>query len=279
MAFLSAIAVFSPIVWLQPASAASITGSSTSCVFSCNSTDDSSSNQNGSTLRDINLSSTISYNGGNASGGFTGSFGTLRAFSFSQSAPDNDQYTSGTYASSGGRGEVNDSFTVESSTLTSGAPVTLLFTLSIDGSLLHNEILPDDLFGNAYASARFLAADDYRTIGLNYNTPPRVAGLAAVQVNQVLTGILNTAVGRQGYLIYSLGAGTYLRGGPASASADFGHTSRFFIDSQTAGVVLTSSSGHNYASPTAEPVPTPALLPGLIALSAALRRQRHKVCA
>jgi hypothetical protein len=79
-AFLSAIAVFSPIVWLQPASAARIIGTSVSGVADILDTqDDYSSNQNGATLRDITLSTSASSGGGSTRGTFAASFGTVRA--------------------------------------------------------------------------------------------------------------------------------------------------------------------------------------------------------
>jgi hypothetical protein len=115
---------------------------------------------------------------------------------------------------------------------------------------------------------------------LHYDSP-NIATSALTPVNQVLTGRINTAIGREIFLGYGLDVGSFINGAPVSVStsADFGHTSRFFVDSETAGVVLASSSGYNYASATAPLVPTPALLPGLIALGAALRRQRQKACA
>jgi hypothetical protein len=277
MAFLSAIAVFSPIVWLQPASAASIRGFSVSGVAVApnvadifDTKEDYSSNLRDDTLRDITLSTSASSDGGSTRSKVTASFGTVRASSFTQAT---------VYTRSRSRGDVNDSFTVGSSTLQSGTPVTLLFTLSVDGSLLFNN---SEQSSAASAAAFFSATDPfYSDINLNYYSPSRSDGSAPVQVNQVLTGRINTAIGREIFLGYGLDVGSYINGSqePISASADFGHTSRFFADSETADVVLTSSSGHNYASPTAEPVPTPALLPGLIALGAALRRQRQKACA
>jgi hypothetical protein len=280
MAFLSAIAVFSPIVWLQPASAASIRVSSGSCVDNhrvCDSQDDYSSNyNNGDVLRDtLTLSTSASFGGGSSRSSVIASFGTVRASSFIQDK---------VYTGSGSGGDVNDSFTVGSSTLQSGTPVTLLFTWSVDGSLVFNNSYNAS---EAYATAFFRASEYYGgDLLMNYTTPSRSDGSAPIQVNQVFTGRLNTTIGQKISLLYGLSVGSYINGAningvpvTLSASADFGHTARFFADSETAGVVLTSSSGHNYASPTAEPVPTPALLPGLIALGAVLRRQRQKACA
>jgi hypothetical protein len=276
MAFLSAIAVFSPIVWFQPASAASIRGFSISSVAVApnvadilDTKDDYSSNLRDDTLRDITLSTSASSGGGSTRSNVTASFGTVRASSSTRAK---------VYTGSSSRGDVNDSFTVRSSTLQSGTPVTLLFTLSVDGTLLDNEI-----YGRASAAAFFSASDPfYSSIQLNYYSP-NIATSALNQVNQVLTGRINTAIGREIFLIYGLDVGSYINGGlngvQESASADFGNTSRFFADSETAGVILTSSSGHNYASPAGASVPTPALMPGLIALGTALRRQRQKACA
>jgi hypothetical protein len=282
MAFLSAIAVFSPIVWLQPASAASFASirvSSGSCVdnhFVCDSQDDYSYSYNGNVLRDIlTLSTSASFGGGSSRSDVTASFGTVRASSFVQDK---------VYTGSGSRGDVNDSFTVGSSTLQSGTPVTLLFTWSIDGSLLFNN---SDQSSSADAYSFFRASEYFgNDLLMNYSTPSRSDGSAPIQVNQVLTGRLNTTVGQEISLLYGLSVGSYINGAningvpvTLSASADFGHTARFFADSETAGVILTSSSGHNYASPVGESVPTPALIPGLIALGATLRRQRQKACA
>jgi hypothetical protein len=273
MAFLSAIAVFSPIVWLQPASAASIRGSSISCADNnrvCNPQDDYSSNQNGAALRDITLSTSASSGGGSSRSDVTASFGTIKASSSTQAK---------VYTSSSSSGDVNDSFTVRSSTLQSGTPVTLLFTWSVDGSLVFNNYY---FTSEAYATAFFRASEYFGSdLLMNYTTPSRSDGSAPIQVNQVLTGRLNTTIGQEISLRYGLSVGSYINGAlvPVSASADFGHTARFFADSETADVILTSSSGHNYASPITPSVPTPAMMPGLIALGAALRRQRQKACA
>jgi hypothetical protein len=295
MAFLSAIAVFSPIVLLQPASAANIRADSVSCVTGsgidsnrgCETKNDYSTNYNPSnpftpysgSLQSSILSTGSSFYGATARGSVDASAGTLKASAFSQmgSRPENIAFFE---VQSHSSANVYDFFDVTSSTLSDGDPVTLLFTLSVDGALLYSPA--GQSFGAQSASAvTYFVAGQNSAVNLRFSSDslPLDSRFASNQINRFLTGTFTTAVGRRVDMSYAIDVSTYTRLPGSVVQSDFGHTSRFFVDSQTAGVVLRSSSGHNYASPAATPVPTPALLPGLIALSAALRRQHHKVCA
>jgi hypothetical protein len=177
---------------------------------------------------------------------------------------------------------VEDELTVNSSTLPLGTPVNLTFTLGLDGRIIYSGV-SDITTVFPIASAEFSALDlrgEGQVLFLKYLSydDPLLVNHSGI-IDRILTGSFKTAVGNLITLSYSLQVLANSTEKSGFVEVDFGNTSRFFADSETASVILTSSSGHNYASPVGESVPTPALLPGLIALSAALRSQRHKACA
>jgi hypothetical protein len=289
-AFLSAIAVLSPIVFLQPASAANITAASLSCVTrsdidrGCESQDDYSTNYNSSdpynpysgSLRPITLSTGRSFSQSTARSDVDASAGTLKAYAFSQmiARPANSNFFEIQSSSSA---NVYDFFDVTSSTLNEGDPATLLFTLSVDGEILYNPANDPSRIPSASATTYFVAGNN-SAVDLRFGSDSLPYGTSS-RIDRFLTGTLTTAVGRRIDMQYGIGVSTYTRLPESTVISNFGNTSRFFVDSQTAGVVLKSSSGYNYASPTTPSIPTPALTPGLIALGAMLRRQRQKACA
>ncbi len=146
------------------------------------------------------------------------------------------------------------------------------------------QILIGDPLPNNSVAAFFNAGDGQANgLSLGYTSdgdPLLSSGSGSVQIERFLTGTITTAIGRQVSLDYLLDVTSYLAPGyPVTTSeVDFGHTSRFFVDSQTPDVILTSFSGHNYASPPTA-IPTPALVPGLIAMGISVLRQRKQAIA
>jgi hypothetical protein len=285
----AAIALFSPLIAPKLASAMGIDGTSYSCIgtftdssypYSCDYQDLPAIYTPAAMLIPTTVSSTITSPDGLSTGNITGSAGTLKAYAFNQfSAVVPEALASQSYNFVRG----SDQLMITSPTLATGTSVDILFTMRVDGTLL-----PRSAFGNGGGSAEIDAAfygsdgQDNNGVNLQYGTiyqPLFDPDPNTVQIHKLLTGRMTTVVGRQINLLYVLQATSTLNGRAPiqSSEVDFSHTSQFFVDAQTPGVVLTSFSGHNYASPAA--IPTPALLPGLIVLGAALRRRRQKVCA
>jgi hypothetical protein len=223
----------------------------------------------------------------------SGVAGTLKAQSFAFSTGISSITGGSVSASSNTSVQIGDAFTVTHPTLSYGTPVSILVSLLVEGSVPNPAFITSE--GNefvpyfAQAVAQFNAGSDpMRSVSLLFesrgNTQATVVSTplgVRSQYNQILTGILQSYVGEQVPVFYGLStqASVY---SPSPyprildyALADFGNTGLFYLDSQTSGVTLISESGHNYASPT--PVPTPALLPGLLGLGASIWRKRKQM--
>jgi hypothetical protein len=160
---------------------------------------------------------------------------------------------------------LTETLQVLSTTLALNAPVDLLFTLSFAQAVTSSEPLSGFMTAGYQAA---LSANDQLIDGLQLNS------------TALTTGILHTFVGQTIDLSQTMFGGTdaeFFDATERSVEADA--TGHFYIDTLTSGVTLAAESGHDYATPTAAPVPEPsslALLSGGMLLVAWSRRATQR---
>jgi len=141
-----------------------------------------------------------------------------------------------------------DSIFVNSSTLSAGTPVDLLFTLEVNGMLACS-----GSGGSASASATFSA--DSSSVNISSSS-------CNSTLNSTQTLMYATTVGADIQVEGQLGldaSAVTVNGESSSASVD-PPSSEFFIDSETDGASYTTASGVSYVTPPTTGVPEPSSL-------------------
>jgi hypothetical protein len=164
-------------------------------------------------------------------------------------------------------GEFTDTFHFSSDTLAYGTPVTLLLTVTLDGTVARsasNEPLP--YMPLVYAG--WGPGPDY----------PLAALQTAISGSQVGAVRWSTYVGASFDLVGVLHLRTdgleSLGSIQANQTQDGTGSAHFYLDALTPGVTVSTGSGWNYASPVPEPAPAALLALGLAAIRL-LGRRRH----
>jgi hypothetical protein len=153
-------------------------------------------------------------------------------------------------------GVFQDSFLLSASTLAVGTPVTLLLTVTLDGTIARS----------AVNSALPALPRVYAGWGLWRDSP-----LAAAQLftssGSVATAQWSTVVGANVDLVGLLDVSLMglISGQDSQQSESASGIAHYYLDVLTAGVSATSASGFNYASPVPEPAPAAMLVAGLAA--------------
>jgi hypothetical protein len=284
LVFVSTIAIAGPLFAFNTAKAATLVQVNTQSIVY----EDGVGTQNDSPaalmqpniLVPLSLTSGLTIPSATANGQTSGVAGTLKGRTFGSA--------SGSLANPGGASSgtsstqvfVADQITVSSSTLVNGTPVSILFSMLVDGSLPIFESGDNpNFFGTA--TATFNAGTGNQSLDLLFRSDMETNYTLVGdrrQFDRLLTGTYSTTVGAVipiSYQLITQATAYSVNGQLLQALSDFGSTGLFYIDSQTPEVTLISESGHDYTAPT--PVPTPALLPGLIGLGISVLRQRQKV--
>lgn len=244
----------------KPTLAQLVTGNSTSTVYQYDidlpiSVDIKSlNNTQGNPLIPTTVSSSAFLpNIGKSNGSITGSMGTLKVYSFT-----NNQTSS--FAQTYNNISAVDYLTVTAPGLAFGTPVSLLVTLDITGT--HS--IPATLVDGGYvaqAGAYFIPCNS------NYSSCVFHQYDSLTDPLNPLLGVLSTTVGQKLEVIYGLNANTYVDAFSAIKPAEVDYTARYFIDSLTDGIVLTSASGYDYSSPKSPTsIPEPSAILSLLTL-------------
>lgn len=282
LVFMSTIAIASPLFAFNAAKAATLVQVITQSIVY----EDGVGTQNDSPvaltqsniLVPLSLSSSIAIPVATANGQTSGVAGTLKGKTFASASGSLANPGSASSGSSSTQVFVADQITVSSSTLANGTPVSILFSMLVDGSLpiFENSDNPN-FFGTA--TATFNAGTVNQSLELLFrsdmDTNYTLVGNRR-QFDRLLAGTYSTTVGAVipiGYQLLTQATARSENGQLLQALSDFGSTGLFYIDSQTPDVTLIAASGHNYASPAT--IPTPALLPGLIGLGLSVLRHRR----
>lgn len=150
-------------------------------------------------------------------------------------------------------GGFTDALLLSSTTLAVGAPVDLLFTMALSRSFSASQALSNVL--TAGYQAQLIASDAHHSVSLFDD--------GAGGYPDGFSIVLHSTVGQTVSLNSSTQIGTYAEYIDQTARSVTEQVSvDFHVDALTAGVTLSSASGHDYAAP---PVPEPAawLLLGL----------------
>jgi PEP-CTERM motif len=209
--------------------------------------------------------------GGNSAVSFAaGDLGMLKASSAASFGPRFQPGVLGNAFSNASAG-FNDEWLVQGAGLVAGTPVTLLFTVHINGT--HSGA--STLYGTSQraGAAVALVGRDVGVGGLSQN----FNWGSGTQSTGNYQWAYNTFVGRTVALSASLStlASVDQYSSVGSMYADFGHTINLYLAPSLAGVGSVSLGGHDYALPAVpEPATWAVMLLGLAVLGARLRRAR-----
>jgi hypothetical protein len=177
--------------------------------------------------------------------------------------------TNATQASAWAEGQFQDSFHLSSATLTDGTPVTLLLTVTLDGTVERsaaNTGLP--YLPKVYAGWGF---------GRDY---PLAAWQLSSSGSFVSTAQWTTVVGASFDLVGLLQVRTdgldALQQLQSQQTQSGSGSAQYYLDSLTPGVTVTSDSGWNYASQVPAPAPASLMAAGLALLGGLSRRRASR---
>lgn len=153
------------------------------------------------------------------------------------------------------QGAWQDSLLVTSNTLAPGTPVSLLFTIILNGSLSCTGPLAGGAVGAEFSTSN---GYDVKTPAIKCNTSLPASETLLVQT------LVGQDIGLEGQLFEEADARDLTS--PSTATAD-PPTTQFFIDSQTTGASYTTGSGNTYFTPATSPVPE---VPSIVLLATGL---------
>jgi hypothetical protein len=198
------------------------------------------------------------------------SFGAMSgAASATPRIPAPGSPTNATQASAWAEGQFQDSFHLSSATLTDGTPVTLLLTVTLEGTVERSAAntglpyLPKVAAGWGFGRDYALAGWQLSSSGSFVST---AQWTTVVGASFDLVGLLQVRTD-------GLGALQQLQSQQTQAGTGSAH---YYLDSLTAGVTVTTDSGWNYASQVPEPAPTTLLAAGLAVLGGLSRRRASR---
>lgn len=187
-------------------------------------------------------------------------------------------------ASGIGQAEFQDTFTVQSSTLPKNALVDAQVSMGFDATLQNGDLTVAAFISHADTTTG--SFEYLQTAGLYQTNYPATEAISqtqsqTVQLNVGETYVFGGWVSVDAAVPYGSCAGAIFpadKCGSQSSFADASNTANFFLDPLTQDISFNFASGHDYSTPTTNPVPEPEsyamLLTGLGLLAFSLRRRK-----